>query len=472
MSVPCRPNILILSTDQHRYDCIGYARDYPVKTPNLDRLAQEGMAFTNAFTPAPLCCPARQSLFSGRRAEATGGYWNYDMGFDCAGLEPEDAVWSPRLEELGYNSAYIGKWHVHPEKVPTDYGYQRYFGYEHYDAYIHEKYGEIPTGWFDSEQWFFGSTNPLPLEDTPTHYLGAKAMETIREFAKEGKPWHVRLDFVEPHLPCQPAEPFASMYDPAKIPKWRSFEDTFEGKPYIQHQQLYNWRVENATWEDWSKCVARYYATITQMDHSIGRVLELLRELNLEENTLILYMTDHGDMCGGHRMVDKLYVMYDDVLHIPTIACWKGVIPAGTVCDNFVVPYLDMAPTLLELWGENEPEGMHGRSLLPLLMGQEEERPRAHVVSTYNGNQFGLYVQRSLRTHDFKYIWNLTDVDELYDLRSDPEELTNCIRDPQYAEVLADLRRRLHDELKACGDSTLKRGLWLHEQLLEGRKLS
>jgi arylsulfatase A-like enzyme len=462
-----RPNILFILSDQHRYDCIGYSRDYPVKTPNLDRLAEEGTSFTNAYTPIPLCCPARQALLHGKRPESFHAFWNADLVPNHE-LQPNAYAWPRELAEHGYQTGYIGKWHVHREHGPSEYGFRDYISESDYKAY---RLGKYPGVTF--KKGFYGEVDPVALKDTRTHWLADKTINLMEQYNQSGEPWLIRLDFPEPHLPCQPHQSFLDRYDGVVIPPWRSLNDTFRNKPYIQEQQLLNWGLENYTWEDWEPIVRRYYAIITQMDAAIGIVLDKLRSLGLEEDTIVVYSTDHGDMCGGHRMIDKHYILYDDVVRVPLILKYPNAIsPVGRTQSEFVYNLLDLPPTLLELVGLQPQPFFHGRSLRPLLFGKPPDDWRTEVVSTYNGQQFGLYNQRMIRNDKWKYIWNMTDIDEMYELGKDPDELVNVIAEEAHAETLAELRLKLYEELKLHEDPFLKMDFWLKRQLTEGRKLA
>jgi len=469
-----KPNILFINSDSHRYDCIGYANDYPVSTPNLDKLSTQGMSFSKAFTPIPVCAPARQSFFSGVRPETTGGLWNHGITLPIGGLDPKESVWSNLLDGLGYNSAYVGKWPIDPDKSPHDFGYEHFTDNSEYISYIETKHGKMKNP-FETKSNnqalnLWGGIDPLPLEDAFTHWRANKTADMIREFAMSDKPWFVHLDMNEPHLPCNPVKEFADLFPKENIPPWRSFKETFEGKPYIQKQQMYNWKIEDLTWEEWSQCVSRYYGMVAQLDDAIGCVLDLVCSLGIEENTIVIYTADHGDMSGGHRLIDKHYNQYDDLIHIPLIIKWKGVIEENAVCDRFVYQYLDLPPTFLELWEQPTAKKLHGRSLLPLLKGEPPVDWREQVMTTFNAAQFGLFTQRALRDEKYKYVWNPTDIDELYDLHSDPDELFNRINDARYAEALKDLRLKLYNELKSVNDKILN-GVWLERQLLENVKL-
>ncbi|MCU1441572.1 MAG: sulfatase [Rhodoglobus sp.] len=464
------PNILLIVSDQHRLDCVGRSDDYPVSTPNLDALAAGGAWFNSAYTPIPLCTPARQSLLTGRRPEATGGLWNYDLGSRIPALDPASYSWPRELHNIGYRSQYVGKWHVHPDHDPTVFGYDSYVPLEAYDAWRAERYPDSPI----SADWF-GEIDPVPTVDSRTHWLADQTAAFITESSQTAGPWHARLDFLEPHLPCQPTEEFAARYPVASIPEWRDFADPLVNKPYIQRQQLINWGVENYAWEDWAPIVARYYAVIAQMDDAIGSVLRAIEAAGVADDTLVIYTTDHGDMGGSHRMMDKHYVMYDNVVRVPLIMRWPARIAANSVVDSFAYNTLDLPPTITAITGIPSPTAPHGASLFETtsaeLSPSIESSLREHVVSTYNGQQFGLFTQRMIRTHAWKYIWNLTDVDELYDLGSDPNEFVNRIADDGCADLLANLRSRLYEQLIKDGDSIVSND-WMARQLGEGRKMA
>lgn len=464
---PAQPNILLIVSDQHRLDCVGASNDYPVSTPNLDALAAAGVWFSSAYTPIPLCTPARQALLTGLRPEVNGTLWNYDAGSHIPALSPDSYSWPRELGAQGYRSHYAGKWHVNPDHDPTAFGYDEYVSMEDYDRWRAAEQLPEPA----SAGWA-GSVDPVTVDQARTHWLAQHTVEFIQN-GGDG-PWHARIDFVEPHLPCHPVTEFADRYAPEDIPPWRNFADPLINKPYIQRQQLLNWEVENYTWDDWAPIVAKYYAAIAQMDDAVGRVLAALEASGEAENTIVIYTTDHGDMNGSHRMMDKHYVMYDDVVRVPLIMRWPGVIEPASQVDAFAYNMLDLPATITSLVGATAPPHTQGAALFDPesrpLTPSAAVRDRTHVVSTYNGQQFGLFTQRMLRTRDWKYVWNPTDLDELYDLHADPEEFVNVIGDEAHTALIADLRRRLYDHLSAEGDSMIANE-WLSRQLLQSRKL-
>ena len=454
-----RPNILFISVDQQRWDCLGFNDRYPVKTPQLDALASDGVCFDNSFTPFPLCAPARQALLCGRRPERFGALWNWDQGIPVASIPADAFSWAASLHDAGFRTGYIGSWHVSPTLTPRDFGYESYVPTTELHRYMREKNPGLGF-----RKGFFGEVSPFPYEDCPPHHAAALVNDLIDEYGDQ--PWHIKMDLSEPHLPCRPSEPFASMY--GDVPQWASFDDPLTDKPYIHRQMRVNWHTEDMTWDDLRETARLYYAVISQIDDAVGRVLAHLRETGQYDNTVVIFTADHGDMCGDRHMMDKHYILYDEVTRVPLVMRGPGITPGRS--RALVMNMLDLVPTILELCGCAVPDGLDGQSLVPYLRDPTLPGRRKYVLSTYNGQQFGLYTQRMIRDEHRKYVWNLTDVDELYDLDADPHELHNLVHDPARADELAALRRDMLTELDAVGDYTAKSG-WLRDQLANSRKL-
>jgi arylsulfatase A-like enzyme len=226
---------------------------------------------------------------------------------------------------------------------------------------------------------------------------------------------------------------------------------------------------------------------ITLLDHQLGRVLATLDELGIAENTVVIYTADHGDLCGAHGMIDKHYVMYDELVRVPFIVRWPGQIAANQNCGAFISSAVDLAATFCDLAGVERPSTFAGQSILPLVTektedssqrtedGGHESRNTQHatrntnhesrpdIYTTYHGNQFGLYSQRMVRDHRWKYIWNATAEDELYDLLTDPGEITNLAADPAYAVEGQRLRQRILAWMEETNDRLLNP--WIRQQL-------
>ncbi len=457
-------NILLIHADQHRYDCVG-ANGHPLlKTPNLDRLAAEGMRFSHAFCPSPICAPSRASMLTGAWPSRHRSICNpgTEAGFPVRDDLP---TFSEALKGAGYRLGIVGNWGVNSARTPQEYGFDVYVpGSSYVEWRKSQGIPDIPrtNGWF-------GEVDPYIRPEQSRLAWGADhVIRLLHERAKEEAPFFLRWDTSEPHLPNVVPEPYASMYDPKDIDPWPSFGETFVGKPYIQAQQLLSWGIEDFTWDDWRGIVGRYLGEITLLDAQVGRILRALDELGLADETLVVYTADHGDMCGGHRMIDKHYVMYDDVVRVPLIARWPSKIRPGSHSDAFVSSSLDLARTFVEVAGASVPGEFQGESLLPVFQG--EGNGRRSIFAVYHGNQFGLYSQRMVRTAKWKYVWNPTAEDELYHLETDPAELHNRAADPACASELALLREQLVQWLEATEDRLLNN--WTRRQLLEGRKIS
>ena len=451
-------NILLINADQLRHDSVGYRGLRGVKTPNLDALAAESVVFSSAYTPLPVCAPARQAILSGRRPDAIGAQWNFDF-MPTPELDP-DICWPGEMTRRGWQTGYIGRFHVSATRNPADFGFQRFADKREYKRFVSEKYpdAQYEGGWL-------GCESPIPVEDSETHWIAARAGEMLTDFSKEKSPWLMWVDFEVPHLPCRPSSPYATMYDPKTIQPWDGWGDDFKGKPYIHKQQTLSWDTAKYEWKDFQPMVARYFGWITQLDDAIGRILTQLKETGQYDDTAIVFTSDHGDMCGSHSMLDKHYVLYDDIIRVPLLMKIPGVSPRVT--DAFVMNCLDI-PASIRKWAglEKEPLG-HGKPLPET--PEEDEGCAGDVVVTSNGQQFGLYTTRAIRTREYKYVWNLTDVDELYDLRLDPGEKRNRVADPALQGVLHELRRHLYDQLKAVGDRFVN-SEWMRRQLLENKK--
>ena len=441
-----RPNIVLIHSDQHRYDAIGANGNDVVQTPNLDRLAADGATFPHAFTTCPICTPARASLMTGA--------WATTHKSLCI---PSSDFWQPARRELpvlpelmrdgGYYQGMVGRYHQELEGTPTDHGVEDFIPTEAYGKWIKEN--DIPElSW---EGGLFGAVNrTVPDEQSPLAFQSDRVMELLGKGAELSRPFFIRWDPVEPHLPYRPSATFHSMYDGIAIPPWPSFPDSLEGKPAPQRRLHLIWGTGGWSWEDWEPYVRLYYAQVTELDHHIGRVLAWLDDHDLSDNTLVIYSTDHGDFAGGHGFMDKHFNMYDDILRVPLIMRWPESIPAGSHSDGFISQEIDIARTILAAAGVDAPESFVGQDVIGLLQGST--LPRSDIFSQYFGTESGMYSSRMMRDRRWKYIWNPLHLDELYDLESDPGELINLIDYPEYNDELTRLRARLVEWMESIGD--------------------
>ena len=338
-------NLLFLLADQFRFDALG-AENPLVQTPHLDALAEAGARFTRAYTPLPVCAPARQALYTGRHPDSFGAYWNYGF-FPTPPISPEGA-WPRALKAMGYSCGFIGKWNVSPADGPEAFGYDTVVSAAQYS----DGGAQYTGGWL-------GCESPVPLEQAKTHWLADRAIEFIG--AQRG-PWHLFVDIGMPHLPCRPSAPFSRMYDPAAIPEWPGWNDTFENKPFAHEQQAWNWNLEAMPWAEMAGQVARYYGMVSQIDDAIGRIL---RHVDLRD-TLVVFTSDHGDMCGNHRMLDKHCTLYQDIVRVPLILAGPGVEEEGAPHERIDfrrgVPGAEDRPRVPDLDPGVVPRHERGRS--------------------------------------------------------------------------------------------------------------
>ncbi len=459
--------VIFFQVDQHRRDCLsctGHNGHVYVQTPNLDRLASEGMHFTRAYCPTPMCVPTRSSYLCGQWPMQHGVLNNWDSESPVF-LDPQRPTWARTLGDYGQSTDYIGRWHVRPDLGATDFGFTTDLPDWKYGKW-REAEGLPPV---PKQAGLFGDVDPhITPEQSKVGWTVDRIIDAVRARVSAGENFFVRAETIEPHLPCRPPQSVLEQFRVEDIPPWGSFGDTFEGKPYAQAQQLRTWGIDQWTWEEWAPVVARYLAEIANLDLQFGRLLDFLEAEGLAQDTLVIYTADHGDMCGGHRMIDKHMIMYDDVVRVPLLMRWPGVIPAGSTCDAFVINSIDLPSTFCDVFGVQPPPTFSGQSVLPLMKGERVDG-RTTVFSTYHGNQFGPYSQRMVADTRYKYIWNPTAEDEFYDLQSDPNELHNRATDPDCAALVAKMRTELIGWLEQTDDRLLNR--WTREQLEKGWKI-
>jgi len=433
-----RPNIVLFFVDQLRQDCLGCYGNAVCRTPNLDRLAGQSVVFDSAYTPVPVCSPARASLLTGLYPHNHGVMVNTHIAPAwCRGLSRDTPTFSRLLKGSGYALDYVGKWHVHQELGPEAFGFDRHAVPKAAfrcvpgtDVYI-----DFPGG----RQLVHGVLDAPKEHSHPWRYTD-QGIAFLRERAGRGEPFFLRIDTPAPHFANVVPEPFASQYDPTAIPPWPNFDESFEGKPASHLRKHREWHLEDKDWSWWRRAVARYYADISLLDACVGRVLEALEQAGIADETVFVFTTDHADSMGSHRHFEKAGTMYEEVFRIPLIVRYPGSAPRRV--DSFVRS-LDLMPTFLEAAGVDPPGGIDGRSLLAFLRG---ERPRNWFESVYcehHGEVWGYQSQRMVRTGEWKYVYNPHDADELYDVRQDPYEMQNRIDDPACAAALEEMKARL-----------------------------
>lgn len=444
-----RPNILHIMVDQMRFDMVG-ANGSPIcRTPTLDLLAREGINFAEAYTPAGICSPARASMVTGRYPHNNGIYNNCSQGETIQEeLTAEEITYSELLNEAGYRLGHVGKWHIGRDDGPKNRGFHD-VGARDLAGYRQQLglpvkpptppdalYADYPN-----DEFIISGTEQLPVEGNQMYYFTEEGMRLLREY-QDQQPFYLRVDYNGPHHPYVIPEPWASLYDPDKIPPWPNFYDTFENKPQVHLRHKFHRGVHNFTWEDWQPAVAKYFGYISYLDELFAKLLQTLDDLGIRDETLVIYNTDHGDFTGGHGQFNKGPLLYQEVYHIPLIMRWPAQIPAGTTSAH-LTSLIDIMPTILQAANLPVPDNLDGAALQPLWHDPQHESWREVLGCEFHGDEVGLFTSRLIRYRNFKYVYNPHAIDELYDLESDPYELVNCCNDPAYHDIRHDLQRRL-----------------------------
>jgi arylsulfatase A-like enzyme len=445
-----QPNIVLFMTDQLRRDALGCHGNSICRTPNLDRIAEQGRCFENAFTVSPVCSPSRASLMTGLYPHNNGVMINTHIAPAWnRGLSSDMRTFSSILQQAGYAMDYVGKWHVNEDLGPREFGFDRH---EEPSCEKNLKPGtETFVTFSNGTSSVLAATNGCPADDTTLAMRTRRGIDMMRERAQQDMPFFLRVDVTQPHHVNTPPEPYASLYDPKRIPPWGNFVDDFQGKPDGHLRKREEWGLTNKDWSWWSEIVAKYYGDVTQIDTCVGEMLNAIEELGIADNTIFLFSTDHGDAMGSHNHFEKAGTMYDEVFRIPLLA--KG--PAKWIKpgrEDLFVRLLDLMPTFVEWSGGCIGQPVDGRSLAPLMRDESVDEWPDSVYCESHGEVWGYFSQRMVRTTRWKYVYAPHTKDELYDLREDPAELVNLIDDRECADVLDEMKARLIGRNDATND--------------------
>jgi len=479
-----QPNVLLIMTDQQRADGIGAAGNPAIRTPNIDRIAQEGVLFSSAFCSNPFCMPSRASVMTGRYAHAHG---TWDNGVPL----PEDTVTlAGHLADQGYRTLLIGKGHLNvfrmrgspesfddwsdPEPRWADW-HGPYYGFNevhmavghhkpsgHYGMFLRENHPEAigkfpqeaalesPTGAFKS--W----KSAVPVEAHASTWIGDQTLQFLDRAGDE--PFFGWISFPDPHLPFTPPAPHCHQYDPNEIPYPRQQEGELDDKP-PHFQEFFRGELVSE-WGDWDRpagdfaktteaqyreVVAHYYGMISLIDDNVGRILRALDEKGLAEDTIVIFTSDHGELLGDHFLIGKGAFHYDSLIRVPLLWRFPEKFAGGLRLDG-QVSLIDIAPTVCDLVGAPPLPDMHGRSLVPMLSGGSTEGRDAVMVEFEWRWKRGMPL-RTIRTPEWKLNYYAgRPYGELYNLKDDPDEFVNLYDRPELAEVQDRLIRRLADE--------------------------
>ncbi|MBD3306851.1 sulfatase-like hydrolase/transferase [candidate division KSB3 bacterium] len=487
-----RPNILWYCTDQQRYDTIHALGNQHIHTPHLDEQVEAGVAFTNAYTQCPICTPSRATFLTGRYPATHHVHRN--------GVEyfPDHEVLVTRLlAEAGYDCGLIGKLHLSRaehflEKRPANDGY-RFYKWSHHPNPDYPE-GHDYADWLEQEKGvnavelyskLSGSVGAgVPTELHQTTWCSEMAIQFIQE-EREG-PWMLSINPFDPHPPFDPPQEYLDRYNAEEMP-YPLFEesDMERQKAFREIDQQTKDAVNPYTTtggRDTTREVPRgdmgsvppddydarlvkacYYAMVELIDDQFGRIIDALRATNQLENTIIIFTSDHGELLGDHGLIYKGCRFFESLVHVPLIMSWQAKGLKGVRSDA-LVELVDLAPTLLEAAGLEIPYYMQGKSLLPLLTGEQDlSYHKPHVISEYHGAIGG--AQMPDQTHGIMYfdgrykivIYQGHSVGELYDLQEDPGEFQNLWDRPEFLGLKTDLLHKAFDAYLKTSSAGIRR---------------
>ena len=455
-----QPNILWICTDQQRYDTIGALNNPQVHTPNIDRLAASGVAFERAYCQSPICTPSRASFLTGMYPSTVQACMNgNDRWAEAAPLV------TALLADAGYDCALAGKLHLagvygRAEPRPKHDGY-RLFHWSH-DPEDQWEAGHAYADWLAELGYDLGEMRKNPHDIPPdlhqTTWCSDRAIDFI-EADHGGKPWLMSVNIFDPHEPFDPPRSYLDRFDAESLsgPLFRESDLAAQAHLAAIDFQTPARRPEefNAKWIQ-----AAYYAMIELVDDNVGRMLDALERSGQRENTLVIFMSDHGEMLGDHGLLLKGCRFYEGLVRVPLILSWPGQFLAGFRREA-LVELRDIAPTLLELAGLPAPDRMQGRSLAGLL--SEANAPDAHrdfvrceyydaINAKYNERFCGSYATM-LRDERYKLIvYHGHGLGELFDLEADPGEFVNLWDAPALQSTKMRLMQLSFDALAFATD--------------------
>ena len=491
-----KPNIVFLLNDHQAFYGHGEMVGGPkILKPHFERLAQEGIEFTRAYTCCPLCAPARRSMLTGLFPHTHGELSN--MSFNPFSNE----TYLDKLAEAGYKNYYFGKWHAGPGTAYDHhcegfsyYDYNNPYTKPEYKNYLEKK--NLPPFQVRLQRSFSdpktkrGALHKLRIESGEPHnlnkaacnedttgimttpketheafFLAHLACEKLKEIAKSEnqEPFHLRVDFWGPHQPYFVTQEFLDIYPPENIPELPSFRDNLENKPLLYKSErrfpLHKYgkiiHPNPLPWSEWQKILAINYAHQTLIDEAGGLIINALDELGFTDDTLVIWSTDHGDAVGCHGgHFDKDAYMPEEMMRIPMAVRFPGIISAGQKSEK-LVSNLDLPLTFLDAAGEKFSNNVHGQSFLSIC-SNKDDKWRDDLMCETNGH-FNILIGRMIITDRYKYIFNDKDKDELYDLKEDPFELKNLIDDQKYEELLIDMNNRLEKWRQKTNDTITRK---------------
>ena len=434
-----QPNIVFVLVDDQRFDAIGRLNP-KIDTPVMDKMAEEGVFFENAFVGTSLCSPSRATILTGQATR------NHRIGGNSE-PEPEGTVYYPHyLQQAGYETALIGKWHMGNGGQPRE-GFDYWLSFAGQGNYFPE---QARTG----RQILNLNGERIEQQGYITDELTDYAIQWIQGRDDPDQPFFMHLAHKAVHSNFTPPARHEGKYaDETFVQPMPLTADNYENKPRWVFDQRNSWHGVDFPYYsnlDMQTFQRRYYETLLAVDDNLGRLIDYLEESGQMDNTIIFLMGDNGFMFGEQGLIDKRNA-YEPSIRVPLLAYGPGVLDTPGVVEE-VVANLDIAPTMLALAGVERPAHFDGESFDALLLEGEDADWDNEFIYEYYWDV--TYPQTpttfAIRTDAYKYITyhGIWDLDELYDIQADPEETTNLIESEAHQEIIADLRRRLYAELE------------------------
>ncbi len=432
--------VVVILGESVRYDMLNCNKHTGLKTPNLDRIAAEGIRFERAYNCQPVCSPARSAVWTGNYPH-TNGVWANSMQ-----LGIKEHTIGQRLTDQGIHCAFMGKWHL----SATDY----------FDSGICPP-GWDPVYWYDMRTYLMeltpedrvrsrnhatGQDSTWTADKCYAHRVTNRAVDFLAK--NEGKDFLLCVAYDEPHGPALCPVGYSEMYKDYEFPGNQNLADPMTDKP--EEQSL--WAGKGLKLGQHPIKNAQYFGSHTFCDAQIGRVLDQIQKS--APNALVIYTADHGVLLGSHHLNDKGPAMYDEITHVPFLAKWPGQAPGDAVCSN-LVSHIDIACTLMDFFGFEVPKTLEGKSFLPMLKDPKASI-RDEVCIEFGRFEIGMDAMggmqliRCICGGRYKLAVNLLSTDEMYDLETDPDEMHNLINSADHAAI----RNDLHDRLMAWMDET------------------
>lgn len=419
-----RPNIIFILTDDHRWDCLGIMGHPFLKTPNMDRIASEGVLFENAFVTTSLCSPSRASFLTGQYA-SVHGVRNNATRWD----EKRNITFMEHLKKAGYATAFIGKWHMPGGQLPRLPGVDQFVSFTRKDG--------------QGDYWDCPIYVNHELVPNRKRYITEELTDYAIEFIKTDRdnPFCLYLSHKAVHHDWKPPDHLKGMFDDADLSHLAPESDQYNTWTNL------NWL--EGTMGNMHDVYRRYCECLVSVDEQIGRLLQLLEAEDKLDNTVIVYAGDNGYIWGEHRLYAKHYP-YEESIRIPYFirAPRRYLSGAGRRAAQMVLN-IDLAPTLIDIAGIPVPTEMQGESFLPILQSANHPGRDAWVYELFKDFPFGGRVppHKALRTMQYKYIeWELCrDKPELYDIQDDPREKRNLMKSQTGAELASHLKKQLEN---------------------------